>query len=223
MPGHTVRRVQRTGSGIGSSTPGPGLCHRGEPAPSFSQSTRPPHLPAERKQRPPTPCPPSRTRTPGSCPSGSLRIVAYKALPGCKPDTLGALLGAICLVSLGLCEESNFDEAAGTTWRGQLPHHHHRPEQQARQGQGSLPGRPEGGQWQTPSASAPNGLKTSGDIWSPSCYALPVDSLTPEPGPVTRTAGQSYRGDPNHVSPPTLRVGGGGYTSGAEACGNWKL
>ena len=35
-------------------------------------------------------------------------------LPRCKPDTLGWLLGAICLVSLGLCGESRF---RGVAWR----------------------------------------------------------------------------------------------------------
>lgn len=45
--------------------------------------------------------------------------MARTPLPKYKPNTLGRLLGAICLVGLDLCEESNFSEAAGTAWRGQ--------------------------------------------------------------------------------------------------------
>ena len=48
-----------------------------------------------------------------------LRMVACTRLPTCKPDTLRRLLGAICLVSLGLCGESSFRGATGRVWRGQ--------------------------------------------------------------------------------------------------------
>lgn len=92
------------GSRTRSATPRPAWSHCSEPPPALGLIN---HIPTLPKQGPEVHDPLRPSKESPTSP-----------FPRCTPDTLGWLLGAICLVSLGLCEESNFGEATGTAWRG---------------------------------------------------------------------------------------------------------